>query len=81
LAVELCRASAVYNIRSFATSKGKRAMVDYLLTWMALKSDRRAVTALEYGLIAAVIVATIIVGFQITANSVSTKFSSVGSRL
>jgi pilus assembly protein Flp/PilA len=56
-------------------------MVDYLLTWMALKSDRRAVTALEYGLIAAVIVATIIVGFQITANSVSTKFSSVGSRL
>ena len=30
-------------------------MLSYLKTWLALKTDRRAVTALEYGLIAALI--------------------------
>ena len=32
-------------------------MYEYLKTWLELKTDRRAVTALEYGLIAAVIIA------------------------
>ena len=32
-------------------------MYDYLITWLSLKVDRRGVTALEYGLIAALIAA------------------------
>ena len=53
----------------------------YLLTWLQLKVDRRAVTALEYGLIAGVIVAVIMLGFTGLANSLSTKFVNVGKAL
>jgi pilus assembly protein Flp/PilA len=53
----------------------------YLLTWLQLKVDRRAVTALEYGLIAGVIVAVITLGFTSLANSLSTKFVNVGKAL
>jgi len=53
----------------------------YLLTWLQLKTDRRAVTALEYGLIAGVIVAVIFLGFKGLANSLSTKFVNVGKAL
>ena len=56
-------------------------MVLYVTTWLQLKADRRAVTALEYGLIAGVIVATITVGFRILATSLSTKFSTIGSSI
>jgi pilus assembly protein Flp/PilA len=56
-------------------------MCDYLLTWLQLKTDRRAVTALEYGLIAGVIVAVIMLGFAGLANSLSTKFVNVGKSL
>ena len=56
-------------------------MTLYLLTWLHVKVDRRAVTALEYGLIAGVIVATIAVGFGSLSNSLSTKFTSIGHSL
>jgi Flp pilus assembly pilin Flp len=56
-------------------------MIEYAKTWLELKLDRRAVTALEYGLIAGVIVATIAVGFSILANGLSTKFSGIGGSL
>jgi Flp pilus assembly pilin Flp len=39
-------------------------MVEYFRAWRGLRTDRRAVTALEYGLIAGLIVATISVGFS-----------------
>jgi pilus assembly protein Flp/PilA len=53
----------------------------YLLTWLQLKTDRRAVTALEYGLIAGVIVAVIFLGFKGLAGSLSSKFVSIGTSL
>jgi Flp pilus assembly pilin Flp len=56
-------------------------MIEYAKTWLEIKLDRRAVTALEYGLIAGVIVATIAVGFSVLATSLSTKFSTIGSGL
>jgi Flp pilus assembly pilin Flp len=56
-------------------------MILYVATWLKLMSDRRALTALEYGLIAAVLVGTIMVGFALLANSLSTKYSSVGHSL
>ena len=30
-------------------------MIEYMKTWLALKTDRRAVTALEYGVIAGIL--------------------------
>ena len=56
-------------------------MIEYVKTWLELKLDRRAVTALEYGLIAGVIVATITVGFSLLANSLSKSFSTIGQSL
>src|SRR5690348_453918 len=51
--------------KSFAGNLSNRQrdtdMIQYLSAWCALKADRRAVTALEYALIAGVIVATILV--------------------
>jgi pilus assembly protein Flp/PilA len=60
---------------------GSFTMIEYAKTWLALKVDRRAVTALEYGLIAGVIVAVITLGFTTLANSLSTKFTNIGSSL
>lgn len=56
-------------------------MLEYIKTWVELKSDRRAVTALEYALIAGVIVATILVGFNVLATDMSTKFNTIGTSL
>jgi pilus assembly protein Flp/PilA len=56
-------------------------MIDFAQTWFKLKLDRRAVTALEYGLIAGVIVASIMVGFSVLANSLSESFSTIGDSL
>jgi Flp pilus assembly pilin Flp len=53
----------------------------YARLWLALRSDERAVTALEYGLIAGVIVATIAVGFALLANDLSQEFSNIGNSL
>lgn len=56
-------------------------MIAYLKTWLELKADRRAVTALEYGLIAGVLVGTIMIGFGTLAGDMSSKFSSIGAGL
>jgi Flp pilus assembly pilin Flp len=56
-------------------------MFDYLKVWLGLRLDDRAVTALEYGLIAGVIVAVIVLGFTSLAGSLSTKFVHTGQSL
>jgi Flp pilus assembly pilin Flp len=56
-------------------------MIHFAMILSAFKTDRRAVTALEYGLIAGVIVATIAVGFASLANSLSSQFSAIGNSL
>jgi len=56
-------------------------MIQYVKTWLEIKADRRAVTALEYGLIAGVIVAVITLGFTGLANALSGKFLSIGGNL
>ncbi len=56
-------------------------MFNCFRVWLTIKTDRRAVTALEYGLIAGVIVATIAVGFAVLANDLSTQFSNIGGSI
>jgi Flp pilus assembly pilin Flp len=52
-------------------------MIDFVKTWLELKLDRRAVTALEYALIAGVIVATVLVGFATMGNNLSSKLGGL----
>lgn len=56
-------------------------MIAYIKTWASLSTDRRAVTALEYAMIAGIVVAVIAVGFGIMAGNISTKFNSIGAAL
>jgi pilus assembly protein Flp/PilA len=56
-------------------------MTQYLATWLRIYNDRRGVTALEYGLIAGVIVAVVAVGFGVLAGDLSNEFSGIGSSL
>ena len=56
-------------------------MIQYVNTWLALASDRRGVTALEYALIAGIVVAVIAVGFGTFAGDLSARFGVVGGQL
>jgi Flp pilus assembly pilin Flp len=55
------------------------AVLQYVKLWLMLGADRQAVTALEYGLIAGVIVATIMFGFTLLAGDLSQQFQNVGN--
>ena len=48
---------------------------------LRLIRDCRAVTALEYALIAGIIVATIVIGFTALTNALSNQFSNIGASL
>ena len=48
-------------------------MIDYARTWIAVRFDKRGVTAMEYGLIAA-LVAVVIIG---TVTTMGTKLETV----
>ncbi len=52
-------------------------MISYVKTWLALKTDRRAVTALEYGLIAALIAGVIVTAVTGLGAKLVTIFTSV----
>ncbi len=56
-------------------------MFAYLMTWMQLRTDRRAVTAIEYGLIASLVAVVIIGGVTAVGGSLSTVFTSVSGAL
>jgi Flp pilus assembly pilin Flp len=56
-------------------------MIEYLANWSALKLDRKAVTALEYAIIAGVLVATIVIGFNVLAGDLSARFNNIGTSL
>ena len=52
-----------------------------LMLWVAtfLRTDRRAVTALEYGLIAALIAVVIITGVTTIGTNLATKFGLIAA--
>ena len=49
------------------------------MSWLRLALDRRAVTALEYGLIASILFGTVMLGFTLLANDLSTEYAHVGT--
>lgn len=56
-------------------------MVAYIHTWMLLKTDRRAVTAMEYGLIAALIAVVIVTGATLLGKTLAATFVTVGNAI
>ena len=50
-------------------------------TWLRMKRDTRGVTALEYGLIAAVMGALIVTAFTTLGGDMGTAFTEIGSLL
>ncbi len=56
-------------------------MMQYLRNLMALKSDRRAVTALEYGLIAALIAVVIVGSVTALGTAISKQFNSIATTI
>ena len=56
-------------------------MYEYLITWLSLKTDRRGVTALEYGLIAALIAGVIAGGVTSVGSSASATFTNIAGKI
>jgi pilus assembly protein Flp/PilA len=56
-------------------------MIEFLKIWLELKTDRRAVTMLEYGLIAALIAAVCVGAVTTLGTNINTKFTNIGSSI
>lgn len=56
-------------------------MLNILTTWLALRTDRRAVTALEYGVIAGVLAVVVVTAFNTFGSGLNSAFTSVAGQL
>jgi pilus assembly protein Flp/PilA len=56
-------------------------MLNYIMSYIALKTDRRAVTALEYGLIAALIAGVIVAAVTSLGTGINTKLGTLVTSL
>jgi pilus assembly protein Flp/PilA len=56
-------------------------MLDYARKWLALRYDKRGVTAMEYGLIAALIAVVIITAVTNIGTALNTKFTAIETAL
>jgi pilus assembly protein Flp/PilA len=53
----------------------------HMITWMQLKTDRRAVTALEYGLIAGAVSVVLIAAMALFGPALTAVFGKVSTAL
>jgi len=56
-------------------------MIEYLKTWLELKTDRRAVTALEYGIIAGVLAVVVVTAFNSLGSGLNNAFTTIATQL
>jgi pilus assembly protein Flp/PilA len=56
-------------------------MLEYMRTWLALRLDKRGVTAMEYGLIAALIAVVIITALTQLGTTLSAKFTAIATAI
>lgn len=56
-------------------------MFEYITTWAQLYSDRRAVTALEYGLIAALIAGVIVTAVALVGTNLTGTFTTLAGKV
>lgn len=59
----------------------KRRVLPFCALVLAVVRVRHAVTALEYAIIAAIIVATVVIGFTSLSGVVSSQFNTIGAGL
>jgi len=64
-----------------SVQEGARPVMAYIRSWFELYLDDDAATALEYALIAGVLVATIVIGFNTYVTDLSSAFSNLGASL
>lgn len=56
-------------------------MIEYVKLWAELRGNKRAVTAIEYGLIAALIAVVITTAVTSLGTNLSTTFSKINTTL
>jgi len=56
-------------------------MLEYARTWLALRFDKRGVTAMEYGLIAALVAVVIITAVTAIGTNLETVFNKIKDSL
>ncbi len=56
-------------------------MFSRLKTWLKVLSDSKAVTTLEYGIIAGIIVVTVLAGFNNVGSNLNRKITNVAAKL
>jgi pilus assembly protein Flp/PilA len=56
-------------------------MISYVTTWLRLKTDCRGVTAIEYGMIAALIAVVIAVTVTTLGTSLSSEFTTIQGKI
>ena len=56
-------------------------MLDYARKWLALRYDKRGVTAMEYGLIAALVAVVIIGAVTSIGTDLKAKFEAIATAL
>ena len=77
---ELHRTSGPTRASRSRTAKDE-AMTEYLRAWLLLKTDTRAVTALEYALIGSLIAVAIIGALTTMGTSVKNTFNTISNSL
>lgn len=70
-----------YTKAQAETLKVHDMIIQLLYSWLQLQGDRRAVTALEYGLIAAAIAAVIAGTVFTLGGTVNSTFSSINASM
>ena len=83
LATDTCRQLGARADQKYTdiNQRKQTTMIEYMKTWLELKTDRRAVTAIEYGLIAAGISVAIIAVVNNLGTKLHTTFSSISTQL
>jgi pilus assembly protein Flp/PilA len=56
-------------------------MFDYARTWLAIRLDKRGVTAMEYGLIAALVAVVIIAAVTTIGQNLSSVFNNIAGAI
>ena len=64
-----------------AATEGRQTVIEYLKSWLELKTDRRAVTALEYGVIAGVLAVVVVTAFTTLGGGLNTAFTNIATQL
>jgi pilus assembly protein Flp/PilA len=56
-------------------------MLDFARTWLAIRFDKRGVTAMEYGLIAALVAVVIITGVTAVGTQLGALFTKISTTI